>query len=103
MIKGNELGPRTDWEVALGTIVLILDLMIIGNILGEVAVLVQAANRRQTAFEAKIDQANAAMQNMDIPRDIQSNVRDFIIFTEATQEQQEELDKFLNMISPSLK
>ena len=40
---------------------------------------------------------------MNVPPSIQGSVRDFIIFTQATQEQQEELRKFLEMISPSLK
>ena len=55
MSGGNEIGPRTDFEIFFVTTVLIIDLIIIGNILGEVAVLVLAANRRKTAFERKMD------------------------------------------------
>ena len=61
MTAGNEVGPRTDAEVALVTIILIIDLIVAANIFGEVAVLVMAANRRSAAFQAKIDQANTAM------------------------------------------
>ena len=55
MTAGNEVGPRTDAEVALVTIILIIDLIVAANIFGEVAVLVMAANRRSAAFQAKID------------------------------------------------
>jgi hypothetical protein len=44
--KGNETGPRTDTELIFFNIVLTIDLIIAANIFGNVAVLVQAANRR---------------------------------------------------------
>ena len=43
------------------------------------------------------------MKNLKIPGQMQKNVREFIIYTQATQDQQYELQKFLDMISPSLK
>lgn len=50
-----------------------------------------------------MDTANTAMNNMHIPDTIQDEVREFMIYIQATQDQQEELQKFLQMISPSLK
>ena len=55
LTKGNESGPRTDLENAIFTLVLVLDLIVAANVFGQVAVLVIAANRRSTAFQAKID------------------------------------------------
>jgi hypothetical protein len=46
MLKGNELGPRTNGEMLAGTIILIIDIIIAGNIFGRVAVLVQMSNRK---------------------------------------------------------
>ena len=54
-MAGNEVGPRTDFEILFITLVLLLDLIIAANLFGEVAVLVMAANRRKTLFQAKID------------------------------------------------
>ena len=53
--KGNEIGPRTDPEIAIFTLGLVLDLIVAANIFGQVAVLVIAANRRSSAFQAKVD------------------------------------------------
>ena len=55
LTKGNESGPRTDLENVIFTLVLVLDLIVAANVFGQVAVLVIAANRRSTAFQAKID------------------------------------------------
>lgn len=49
-LKGNELAPRADMEVILGTLFLICDLIIAGTIFGQVAVLVQMSNRKSTLF-----------------------------------------------------
>ncbi len=43
------------------------------------------------------------MKNMKVPSQFQNEVREFLIFTAGTKDQQEELKKFLQMISPSLK
>lgn len=43
------------------------------------------------------------MKNLGLPHDLQAEVRDFLIFTQSTHDQQEEMERFLNMISPSLK
>ena len=50
MLKGNELAPRTDMEVIVGTLFLIFDLIIAGTIFGNVAVLVQMSNRKSALF-----------------------------------------------------
>lgn len=52
MTKGNEIGPRTDTELVINTIILTIDLIIAANIFGNVAVLVASANRRSDAFQA---------------------------------------------------
>lgn len=46
MMKGNELGPRTDIEMGISVFILIFDTIVAGNIFGSVAVLVQMSNRK---------------------------------------------------------
>jgi len=43
------------------------------------------------------------MKSMTINTDYQEDIREFIITTQGTKDQQDELAKFLEMISPSLK
>lgn len=40
MIKGNEMGPRTNSEIIWFTVILLIDLIVAGNIFGSVASLV---------------------------------------------------------------
>lgn len=68
MIKGNEIGPRTEMEVLLCAFILIFDLIVAGNIFGNVSVLVQMSNRKSTSFQNQIDNANQSMKNMKIPK-----------------------------------
>lgn len=70
MLKGNELAPRTNNEIVYGTIFLIADLIIAGNIFGNVAVLVSMSNRKSSLFESIVDTANTAMNNMKVPREM---------------------------------
>ena len=46
MIKGNEVGPRTEIELLMSTIIMLVDLIIAGTIFGKITVLVKIANRR---------------------------------------------------------
>src|SRR2546430_2567136 len=46
MFKGNETGPRTNNEVIWFSVILLLDLIVSGNIFGNVASLVQMSNRK---------------------------------------------------------
>lgn len=42
------------------------------------------------------------MKNMDLPKDAQNEVRLYLITTQGTQYEQEQLNSFLKIISPSL-
>jgi hypothetical protein len=103
MLKPNEIGPRSDSETVICSVILIIDLIVAANIYGSVAVLVQMAGRRSAKFQKQIDNANTAMKDMGVPGEIQSQVREFLVLIQSTREQQEELKKFYEMISPSLK
>ena len=67
------------------------------------AVLVQGLNRRASRFQDNIDTANTAMKNMRLPEEIQKKVQSYMMFTQASLDHQNELDLFLDMISPSLR
>lgn len=50
-----------------------------------------------------IDVANTAMDNIHLPGELRQKVREYFQKVQTTQSQQDELDKFLEQISPSLK
>lgn len=68
MIKGNEIGPRSQIEIVVCSFILIFDLIVAGNIFGNVSVLVQMSNRKAQSFQSQIDTANGSMKNMKIPK-----------------------------------
>ena len=43
------------------------------------------------------------MKNIRLPQKLSAEIRDYLVFTQSTLDQQQELDKFLSLISPSLK
>jgi hypothetical protein len=81
----------------------LLDLIIAANIFAQMAVFVQMSTRKSTEFQLQVDMAYTAMNNLKIPLRLQEKVINNLIQTYATLDQQQELSKFLSMISPSLK
>jgi len=64
MLLPNEIGPSTDTEILIVSVILIIDRIVSANIYGSVAVLVQMAGRRTAKFQKQIDNANTAMGDM---------------------------------------
>lgn len=103
IIAGNEIGPRTNFEFVFISIMLIVGTFIKGSIFGEMANLTTIMTEKQVKFQSQVDSANTAMKNLDISLDVQQQVRDYFLFTQITLDEQEELKKFIDMLSPSLK
>ena len=100
---GNEIGGTNEAELAYRGIIMLAAKLVNALIFGEMAVLVEAISRKSTEFQEKIDTANTAMSNLSLPGNLRDDVRDFLIFTQGTLEQQEEMASFFKMISSSLK
>ena len=103
MLKPNEVGPRSNMETMTCAVIMIMDLSISGLIFGNVAVYVQMAQHRNAKLQKDIDNANNAMKDMSIPKSVQDSVTEFMQMMQATREQQEDMRKFYELISPSLK
>ena len=82
---------------------MLVSAMINANVFGVMANLVQDVNSRDVKFQEKYDTANTAMANMKFNSKTCIKIRAFIITTQATQDQQEELENFLKDVSPSLR
>uniref|UniRef100_A0A7S3JFE7 Cyclic nucleotide-binding domain-containing protein n=1 Tax=Euplotes harpa TaxID=151035 RepID=A0A7S3JFE7_9SPIT len=72
-------------------------------IFGNMAVMIQSLNRKNTLFQEKIENANEAMTNLKMPVDFRDDVKHYFNYTQNAQNHQKELDSFLVMLSPSLK
>lgn len=103
MFAGNESGPRTQFEYFYISVMMISGTLINANIFGEMAVLVQVMTKKQVKFQEQVDTANTAMKNLEIGPEVQQEVRDYFLFTQVTLDEQQELQKFLDLLSPSLK
>ncbi|CAI2372633.1 unnamed protein product [Moneuplotes crassus] len=103
MLGGNDVGPRGSFQLLFVFVILILGAIINANIFGNMAVLISAYNRKASIFQEKLETANETMKNLKIPVNIQDDVKSYLTYTQSTLDHQNELDKFLTMLSPSLK
>ena len=99
----NEMASRTTFELAISSLIMLFSAMVNANIFGAMAVMVQQMNKKTVEFQEKIDISNTAMKNMKLPAFLQRAVSDYLLQTQNTQDQQKELQEFLEHLSPSLK
>ena len=90
-LGGNEMGPRTTGEVVTCTVILIIMAIFNAWLFGDMAVLNEMSGRKQAMFQEQIDVANTAMKQMDLPELFQNRVRNFLIFTQGTKSEQNQL------------
>ena len=103
MLTGNDLGPRGELQIIFVAMAVAWGAIVNANIFGELAVILSNLNRKSTLFQAKLDIANTAMKTLSLPDKLQVKVTGFLTYSRALLESQEELQWFLQMLSPSLK
>lgn len=99
----NEMASRTSLVLSLSSFIMLFSGMINANVFGVMANLIQDVNSRDVKFQEKYDTANTAVANLKFNSKTCTKIRAFIITTQATQDQQEELENFLKDVSPSLR
>jgi predicted PurR-regulated permease PerM len=103
LISIGEMCPKTEMELIVSTIIMVVSAFLIANIFGQMAVLTKEMNAKTIKFQEQLDTVNTAMKNLNLPVWLKRQVKEFYINTQARQDQQEELTNFLKNISPSLK
>ena len=103
MLVGGELQPRKTLDAFLSAILIVFGTLITSTLFGEIAVLMSNLNRKSTRFQEVQDTANTAMKNMKLPESVQIKISDYLIYTHAMLDTQEEYDRFESNLSPSLK
>ena len=73
------------------------------NIFGTICSIFEQINLKTLYVSSKVDMANQHMMILKIPEKIQEDVRDYIMTTANSLENQLELVKFLEMLTPSLR
>ena len=103
MTTGNDCGPRGILQVTAGSIGLFLGALINANIFGELAVLLSQLTRRSSEFQTKLTQINTTIKHLKLPQSLADQIRDYIITNQSSLEGQEQLSRFMKLLSPSIK
>ena len=103
MLTGNDITPVGDFQITFVALSIALGAIVNANIFGNMALILTALNRKTSEFQTSIDIANTAMKNMKLPESVQTKVINYLQYTQSTLAHQEELDRFFEIISPSLK
>ena len=77
--------------------------MINANIFAELAVILSQMNRKQTFYQEKVDIATNIMKSLKVSEKLQRKIMDYLSNSQIYLDLQNELETFLNSISPSLK
>lgn len=102
MLGGNDIGPRGEFQLLFVSAMLLVGAIINSIIFGNMAVVLQAMNKKSTMLQDKLEAANEAMKNLKIPEKLKIEVDGFLSHAQSGLDSQKELDDFLKMLSPSL-
>jgi len=94
LLNGNEIGPRNVQGLIFVSGVLIFGAIVNANIFGNMAVIIQEMNKKASRFQEKIDIANTAMKNLNINKNLQNKVINYLLYTQSNKDQQKELESF---------
>ena len=103
MLAGNDMAPQGYSQLIFTTVFILAASIINASIFGNMAVILQLINRRNSSFHEKVESATSTMRNMSIPEGLQNKVQAYLISTQTTLDQQKEFDDFLKLLSPSLR
>jgi len=73
------------------------------NIFGELAVLITSVSSKNNDFQQKMTQVNTTISNLRLNNDLAGRIRDFVNANQEGLESQQEMKKFMTVISPSLR
>ena len=102
MLCGGEILPRNGLQACFAGFLILIGAMINAVMFGNMAVLMDNLNMRQTKFQEQQNSANTAMKNMKISEELQQKISDYLIYTEATMASQRDFETLYSLISPSL-
>ena len=82
----NDIFPQTTAMVSFGAFANLSGALVTANLFGELAILVGDLNKNQNRYQKKVDNANQAMQNLNLPMSVQNLVLSYMMSTKQSQE-----------------
>jgi len=73
------------------------------QLFGQFSVYTEELSKKEVQFQEEFDIANTSMKNLELPLDMQGDVRHFLLNTIQLKDQQNEMKNFQGSISPSLR
>lgn len=84
----NEVGPTQKVECIVVIMFMILSAIVNAAIFGQMAVLVQEMDKKDIDFQESLDNANTAMHSLEIPSNIQDDIREYLMSVNEYKTQQ---------------
>lgn len=100
---GGDIFPMTFSQTLLGAIGIFMGAIINANIFGELAVILSQIGKAEKTFQSNLAAMNTAMINLGLPSQLQHDIRDSLISNAQPLQTQNEMRRFFQVISPSLK
>jgi len=100
---GNEIGPRGIFQLLYLSVFLLVSAFINATIFGNITVIIQVMNKKATILNEKLDTASSAMMKLQISDPVQSKIKEYLVVTHNSCVQQNNMEEFMQMLSPSLK
>jgi hypothetical protein len=82
---------------------MIISSMVLANVFGQMTVLNHDMNHKTIKFQEQLDTINTAMSNLGLPAELKKTIKEYFINTFSRMDQQHELNRFFDDISPSLR
>ena len=103
LLTCNDITPKGQWKIFFCASAVTLGAIINSIIFGNMALIIQNLNQKNSEFQESIDLANTAMKNMDMPKELQQDVVAYLQYTQQSQNGQQEFEYFYGCLSPSLR
>lgn len=80
-LGGNDIYPTSSKEFIFAVALMILALFINSLLFGEMTFLTTVISKKQVEYQRKVDMANTAMKNIELPNYLTTKVRDYYLLT----------------------
>lgn len=103
LILGNEISPVTFVQTLYASMVMITGAIVTAFIFGNMAALMAVINKKDSYFQEQLEMVSQTMRSLKLPEEMQDNVLKYLQYIHETPDVQQDLDKFLGLLSPALK
>jgi hypothetical protein len=103
LIVGNESAPRTTEQTIFSSLVVIIGAIVTAFIFGNMAALMATINKKDSHFQEQLDFVSTTMRSIKLPEEIQNQVIEYLMHCQESPDVQQDIDKFFEILSPSLK